>query len=443
MGILDRISKKIKDEKLLVGGEKVIIAFSGGPDSVFLLEILLQLKEVFNLKLVLAHVNHLLRGKDSDGDEEFVKSLGKRLELPVFVKRADINEISKERGMGLEEAGREIRYEFFGEVLKEVQGDKVALAHNKDDQIETFMFRLIRGTSLEGLEGINSKRECYIRPILDIYKSEIMKFLDEKEIEYRIDSSNFESNYTRNSIRLELIPFIEKRYNNSFKEKIFSLMEEIREANEILAVDWKDYSEEDALSEEKLLKEKTFIQKKIITHFLNSHGVAVSRNKVESVLKILGTGGTKNISLDKICYLKKEYGKIFVGRIKEKTPEIVSEVQFKVPGKIEFGDYEIEAAIAVNSSGNQEFPTNLKIGDILTIRNRKEGDKLIPSGMSNFKKLKDIFINEKVPKEERDKIPLVTYNGEIIWIAGIRGDERFKNKQKEKFIRLNVRRKSE
>jgi tRNA(Ile)-lysidine synthase len=443
MGILERVLKKIKEENLLVGGEKLVIAFSGGPDSVFLLEMLIQLKKIYNFDFVLAHINHLLRGEESDGDEEFVRKLGEKLEIPVFIKRADINKISKERGIGLEEAGREVRYEFFDEILEKINGDKVVLAHNKDDQIETFLFRLIRGTSIEGLEGISWKREKYIRPILDIYKKEIMDYLNSNGIPYKVDSTNLESDYTRNSIRLELIPFIEKRYNTNFKEKIFSLIEEIRDVNNLLSVDYKEYMIGQTLDEKRLLEEEKFIQKKILTHFLNSYSISVSRNKIEAIVNILGSGGTKKISLDKIYTLKKEYGKISVERNEKNCGENFEELELKVPGQIVFGDYLLKAEISEISNGNYEFSTNLKEGDLLQVRTKRDGDRIIPVGMKNLKKIKDIFINEKIPREEREKVPIVVKDNKIVWIAGVRGSEDFKNNHKEKFVRLSVRRKSE
>ncbi|MGL4788016.1 MAG: tRNA lysidine(34) synthetase TilS, partial [Cetobacterium sp.] len=234
--MLKKILKKIKDEKLIQEGDKIVLGFSGGPDSVFLLEALNYAKKEINFEFVLAHVNHLLRGENSDTDEKFSIECSKRLNIPIFVKRASIEEIAKENNIGLEEAGRFIRYTFFKDILKKISGNKIAIAHNLDDQIETFLFRLIRGSSLEGLEGIPN-RENIIRPINEVYKNNILEFLDENEIKYRIDETNFENDFTRNSIRLDLIPWIEKRYNNNFKDKIFNLISEIKEVNKILEID--------------------------------------------------------------------------------------------------------------------------------------------------------------------------------------------------------------
>jgi tRNA(Ile)-lysidine synthase len=197
------------------------------------------------------------------------------------------------------------------------------------------------------------------------------------------------------------------------------------------------------LDEKRLLEEEKFIQKKILTHFLNSYSISVSRNKIEAIVNILGSGGTKKISLDKIYTLKKEYGKISVERNEKNCGENFEELELKVPGQIVFGDYLLKAEISEVSNGNYEFSTNLKEGDLLQVRTKRDGDRIIPVGMKNLKKIKDIFINEKIPREEREKVPIVVKDNKIVWIAGVRGSEDFKNNHKEKFVRLSVRRKSE
>ena len=260
MNILEKVIKKIKDKNLIVKNDKIIVGCSGGPDSIFLLEVLLRIKEEYNLEIFLVHINHLFRGKEAERDENFVKSLGEKFNLQVFVKRKSMEQMAKEEKITLEEAGREIRYSFFDEVMEKTGGNKIALAHNLDDQIETFLFRLIRGTSLEGLEGINETRDNkYIRPINEVYKKDIMNFLNENNISYMIDSTNLENDYTRNSIRLDLIPFIEEKYNPKFKEKIGNLLKEIREVNNILEPDCSKYIFDNVLKADELKKEKVII----------------------------------------------------------------------------------------------------------------------------------------------------------------------------------------
>ena len=443
MNIIEKALKKIKEKNLVEKNDRIVLGCSGGPDSIFLLEVFLKIKEEYNLTLALAHINHLYRGAEADRDENFVRDLGEKNGIQVFVKRKSMELMAKEEKITLEEAGREIRYSFFDEVLEKINGNKVALAHNLDDQIETFLFRLIRGSSLEGLEGINDRRDKYIRPINEIYKSEIIDYLDTNNIPYVVDSTNLENDYTRNSIRLDLIPFIEKRYNPKFKEKINSLLNEIREVNEILEVDYSKYIFENTLSAQELINEKSFyIKGKIINYYLNKNGVSVSRRKIENIINILSSGGSKKIKLDKSCTLIKEYDKIFVenGKIAEKE---VKEIRMTVPGEAEFGSYIISAFRETKKRDNNssEFTTNLKEGDELLIRGRVQGDVMIPIGMDNYKKLKEIMINSKVPKDERGKIPVILLDNEIVWAAGVKKSKKFISEKESENIVLRLRRK--
>ena len=228
MELFREILKLNEEYNLIENNDTIVVGFSGGPDSVFLVEMLKKLQNFFKFKIYLVHINHLLRGEDADADESFSYDYAKRNNLEIFVKRIPVKEIAKKTGKTLEEVGREERYNFFSEIYNKVGANKIATAHNKDDQIETFLFRLVRGTSLQGLEGIKLKYNNIIRPISEIYKKDILEYLNKNEIQYKIDKTNFENEFTRNSIRLDLIPFIEKRYNIKFKDKLFSLIEEIR-----------------------------------------------------------------------------------------------------------------------------------------------------------------------------------------------------------------------
>ncbi|MGL5088247.1 MAG: tRNA lysidine(34) synthetase TilS [Cetobacterium sp.] len=445
--MLKKIIKKIKDEKLLKTGDKIVLGFSGGPDSVFLLEVLNRLKKELSFEIVLVHINHLLRGENSDGDEKFSIEYGARLGIPVFTKRVSIEEVAKEKGIGLEEAGRIIRYDFFKEILEKTLSNKIAIAHNLDDQIENFLFRLVRGSSLEGLEGIQN-RDNIIRPINEVYKNEILEFLDSNSIKYRIDETNFENDFTRNSIRLDLIPSIEKRYNSSFKEKIHNLIKEIRDVNQILKVDLSQYkifeNNNWVLNTELIKLETTYIQGKIINEYFKENNLESSREKVKNAIKLLYTSGSKMVHLEKNYILKKQYKSIWLEKEKLDILENISmNLEEKIPFSIKLNEYIIETIEDDKSSDKNEFLTNLKIGDIIEIRTRKDGDKIRPLGMESYKKVKDILINEKIPKNLRSKIPLFLKEDEIIWIAGIKKSENFKCEKNKKGIKLIIRRQDE
>lgn len=221
---MESFQKLIEEEKLVEENDKILVALSGGPDSVALLRLLLEIKDKYKIELGLCHINHMLRGENSDGDEEFCKRLSQYYKIPFYSLRANIEAYGKEKKIGLEEAGREIRYEFFNRISTQNSYNKIALAHNLDDNVETFLFRLIRGTGINGLKGIPVKRDKIIRPLLNTKKSDILDYLSNINQEYRIDESNNEKVYSRNKIRLDLIPYIEKEFNPNFKESITSLI---------------------------------------------------------------------------------------------------------------------------------------------------------------------------------------------------------------------------
>lgn len=439
MSLFERVANRNKKESLVENGDRIVVGFSGGPDSVFLVEMLLKLREKIDFDIVLVHINHLLRGEEAQRDEDFSINYGKSKGLKVFARKINITSLGKEKGLSLEEAGREARYSFYKEVLEKTNSNKIALAHNKDDQIETFMFRLTRGTGLSGLEGIATKRDRYIRPISEIYKSEIVNYLDENNISYCIDSTNLENEFTRNSIRIDLIPFIEKRYNPKFKDKIFSLIEEIRDINIFIEKEIEQFSYNETINIESILKFPKSIRGKILSKYLYKYGLEVNRKKISLIESILEKGGSQEISLDSQYILKKEYNILKIQKI-NLIKNNIEEVTFTIPNKIKYGDYIIEAEYVERGEQNKNcFYTNLKLGDTLIVRGRKDGDKIIPTGMKGEKKLKEIFINEKIGKEKRDSIPLIVHNDNIVWIAGVRGNEKY-NSTEKRCIKLSVRR---
>jgi len=432
---LKKFERLNKEKELIEYGDKIVIAMSGGPDSIFLYNLLKKIKDKMDLKIYFAHINHSLRGKDSDGDENFVINLGKSEKIPAYTKKVDIKGYAKLHGLSEEEAGREVRYGFFREIKDRVGATKVALAHNEDDVVETFMFRLIRGTSFKGLEGIPVKREFFIRPILSYRKEEILKYLDEKNINYCIDKTNFQEIYTRNKIRLNLIPSIEKEYNINFKEKIINLISDIGEFNGIINSNLKKYTKNDILDVRELKKEEKFIQRTIISEYLQRFDISVNRNKILEIQKLIYSDGSKEISGDYRYRIKKTYDileVVEVGKVKFNDQLIV---KLTVPGSILWNNYKISTQLInedqKSKEGKNEFYCKLRKDDVLTVRSRKNGDKFYPVGMSGTKKLKDLFIDLKIPKEERDSIPIITNLDEILWVGGIRGDRRFEDLKKE------------
>lgn len=424
MELFREILKVNKKYNLIEDEDRVVVGFSGGPDSVFLIEMLKKLQTCINFRIYLVHINHLLRGDDADADEKFSYDYAKENNFDIFVKKIPIKEIAKKNGKTLEEVGREERYKFFNEIYNKVGGTKIATAHNKDDQIETFLFRMIRGSSLKGLEGIQTKKNNLIRPISEIYKKDIIEYLNKNKIQYKIDKTNFENEFTRNSIRLDLIPFIENRYNTKFKEKIFSLMKEIRDNNEKNSFDILNYLDENKnISLGKLKNLRAFDIKNIITTFLNEKNIKISRNKIEDICSLIKKNGTKKIDLDNGYRLVKDYVSLYIEDKNKAQDRYQDGISFSVPNEIIFNNLKIKASIVENElknwKGENNFLLSISNGENIEVRYRRDGDKIF-LGEEHSKKIKEIFINQKIPKDMRDKIPIFLYKDKIFWAYSVK-----------------------
>ena len=431
-----------KKYNLIESNDIIVVGFSGGPDSVFLVEMLKKLQHFFNFKIYLVHINHLLRGEDADSDENFSFEYAKKNNLEIFIKRIPVKEIAKEIGKTLEEVGREERYKFFSEIYEKVGATKIATAHNKDDQIETFLFRLIRGTSLQGLEGIKIKNNNVIRPISEIYKKDILKYLNKNEIQYKIDKTNFENEFTRNSIRLDLIPFIEERYNIKFKDKIFSLIKEIRENNQNNSLNLSDYTD----SENRIILEKTkflsnFDKKNLLSLFLNKKNIEVNRNKIDEISSLIKSNGTKKIDLDKSYRIVKDYTYLYIEDKKENCVINNNVIQVKIPSEQIFDNFKITVSTIENldiPKQKNQYLLDAIYNDIIEVRYRKEGDRIF-LGEKHSKKIKEIFIDQKIPKDIRDRLPIFLYNNTIFWIYNVKKAYIPKiNKNENKLIKVLI-----
>ena len=230
----ETVLKTIEKYNLINANDKIVLGVSGGPDSLFMLNILNNLKEKLHIELVVAHVNHMIR-EEADSEEEFVKEFSKKIDVDFYSKRIEVKKYANNNKIGLEEAGRKIRYEFFEEICKQVGANKIAVAHNKNDKVETIIMHLLRGSGISGLQGIQPKtNNKIIRPIIEIERKDIEKYCKEQNLEPRIDKSNFDNTYTRNKIRNIVIPYVKQEFNPNFIETMTRLSEVITEENAFL-----------------------------------------------------------------------------------------------------------------------------------------------------------------------------------------------------------------
>ncbi|MCM8709557.1 tRNA lysidine(34) synthetase TilS [Clostridium sp. SYSU_GA19001] len=459
--MIDKVLNTINQYNMFEKNDKVIVAVSGGPDSVCLLHLLYTLKGDFNLTLYAAHVNHCLRGEEADKDEEYVEEFCRKLGIECFVKRVDIKKLSKERGLSSESTGREARYEFFEELYKKLRADKIALAHNFNDKAETVLMRIIRGTGMEGLSGIKAVRSnIFVRPLINIKRESIEKYCRDNKLEPRIDKTNLENIYTRNKVRLELIPYIEKNFNSDIINSLNRLADTMALDNDYLEATCKEkyrnycekkggkviiYKEAFKEHEAVLSRLLRFAIREVKGNLYNIEKVHIydlinlqksgTGKKITLPGDLVGFNNYENIELsiaevNKVYKEKKEY----TIQIEEKNyiEALNLEVQLRLLNKDEKPDFKEKTYI-------KYFDFD-KIKGRITLRTRKNGDRFIPLGMKGSKKLKDLFMDLKIPQEERDYIPLICFGDDIAWIVGYRISESYKvNSDTKNILEITVR----
>lgn len=440
--MIEKVRKSIEKYELLKRGDTVLVAVSGGPDSTALLLSLLKLKKEFSLSLAVVHVNYHLRGTDSNRDQLFVETLAKKYELPFYVK--DIDGKKEFKNGDLQEKARELRYSFFLKTAKEIKANKLALGHNKDDQVETVLMRFLRGSGTGGLSGIPVKRELapgftLVRPLLETKRKEIALFLKRNKIKARTDKSNLKDVYLRNKLRHKLLPLLKKEYNSKIEDSLF------RMAGIFSLED--DFLNKDVLKHIKNDKDGSFISKK---EFDGLPGALKQRALRELVRLAKGdlkgleskhlfgfTGNKKSADLPGGLSLVDNYGRITAVKRKGKVKQ--GKVRLKIPGITGFGNKKVAVSIkdVVKYFGgkNEAFLDADKVRLPLFLRGRQDGDRFMPFGMTKYKKIQDFMVDEKIPSYKRDGVPLLLDSkGNILWVAGYRPDERYRVTKKTKRI---------
>ena len=446
----------IKDNNLINPKDRILVALSGGPDSVCLLNILYNLKEELDIEIGAAHLNHMLRDEDAFQDEEYVKNLCDSFDIPCFVKRVDINKYSKENKMSSEMAGRDARYNFFDEVIREHGYNKIATAHNANDQAETILFRLMRGTGIEGLCGIKVCRDKIIRPILCLSRKEVEEYIEVNNLKPRIDKTNFEKIYNRNKIRLDILPYIKENFNEDIIQTLNRMSVLLQKDNEFIEKSARSFYEKYCAEQQDyfIIKKKMFdnheavvtrVIRYALTNFSKTH-YDFEMKHIYDICNLAKNNSGKVIDLPNKIYAENIYGDIYIKeRIINNNIHVKQEIKINkddIDGKkIAFQNNIIEFSL-VNNDSSLNLKQNIliryfdfdKINNFISLRNRKNGDKISPLGMSGSKKLKDIFIDMKIPKEERDSVPLLCFDENISWIVGLRVSEEYKITNKTKNI---------
>lgn len=462
LDVIDRVKNFINSNKLILENDVVACALSGGVDSIFMTYVLNKISYEMNFKIIGIHVNHMLRGEEAYEDELFVEKFCKHNNIEFKIYRVDVKEYSKKNKISIEMAGREVRYKIFEDLKKENIITKCALAHHADDDVETILMRIFKGTGIKGIEGIKEIREnFYIRPILFLRRnSEIEKFLNINNIKFVVDKTNFSQNYLRNKLRLSIIPSINESFSMDITKNILNLKELSKYDNEFFDEVVKDYIKKYV----EISREYMYIDKKCF----NIHRAVLFRLIREAIF--LFDGDINDISLKHIKYIcdfvNKNDGKVIQIRKKlfclnegnylkflknvdfeddykyfyeklideneilnfknRKINKVVKEVDFlgqkvKVIVTLEdgfkFNDFNMKAL-------DYKYFSLDDVKNNICFRNRCHGDIFKPFGMNSHKKLKEFLINEKAVK--KNKIPLICFDNAIVWVFKFRNSEDYK-----------------
>ena len=457
---IQKIKKTIEKFSMLKKGDHVVVAVSGGADSVALLSILNSLKDELGIAVSAAHMDHMIRGDESKKEMDFVQSLAAGMGVECVAEARDVSVVKNDDNLSLQEAAREVRYEFLRETLNKVNADKVAIGHHGDDQVETALMWFIRGSSLKGLSGMPPVREgLFIRPLIETTRKEIEQYLKENSIEYINDTSINEPQYLRNDIRHNLLPLLRKEYNPQIDDAILRMTNLLRQDDEFLygqakqAVDGCIIKSDDDLcvSIEKIKEYPAALHGRMIMDTVSrikgdTRGITFKH--VDSLRACISEGPSKLVQLPQGLCVWREYDKlIFTYKQEQETqfnfsydslPESV--VIEKAGIKLLFNVLEnpdVEKLLEQREPGT-EFLNFDEIRFPLVVRSVLPGDRFCPLGLEHSRKLKDFLIDLKIPVRDRSRIPLLVSEGRIVYVCGLRIDNRFKLK-KGKLKVLEVR----
>ncbi|MBN1363922.1 MAG: tRNA lysidine(34) synthetase TilS [Syntrophaceae bacterium] len=456
--MIEKVCQTIEKYNLLEKGDRVVVALSGGPDSTALLAVLAQISRNLNLTLIPAHFNHGLRGKESDGDEKFSRNLAKKMGF-VFCSEK-MNNRSSKKGISPEDFYRRQRYNFLNKVAKDHRAQKIAMGHNLNDQAETVLLNLLRGTGLEGLKGFLPKRDgIIIRPLMEISRQEIISFLDKSEIAYCRDSSNENRMYLRNQIRFELIPYLREKYNPKIEENLARLAEILRVEDEfiqnqvaqVLRSEFVQSGQNRVLLKRDFLNElSTAIRwrlfKTILENFsLSQNGISFAHVKLLDNLTQKNKSG-KRVILPRKIEARREYDNLILEKTKAHLRQVKYRYVMNIPGTLYIKERNIKISAKLVkkekidfSDKNKVYLDRDKIKLPLVIRSRKDGDWFQPLGMAGRQKIKNFFIDHKIPSRKRDEMMLIVDRLSVIYIENMHLSDRVKiTAETKKVIKIEI-----
>ncbi len=441
--LLKKVKETITKYGMLKSGDTVLIAVSGGPDSVCLLSILHVLSEELGLTLHVAHLDHRFRGRESADEALFVAKTAKETGIAATVEQFDVPAFCRERGLSAQAGAREVRYGFLNRVAEKVNASRIALGHTASDQAETLIMRLLRGAGLPGLSAIPPVRANIIRPLIEVTREEVMEYLRAQGLEFVTDPSNVKSLYTRNRVRSDIMPVL-RVFNPRIVETLASEAAILRDENEMVEAYLAKVSPGIVLHKKDGIgiKRDTFnallpaLKRRILRMAVSAVGSdlnELSYGQIEDAIRFMTAAQTgRAMDLPSGHIVEREYDTFFL-RPAAGRPEFHAELS--VPGITMIPEVSLEAEAWLFDGPAETDDENYcwqaafdydKIGLPLVIRNRKPGDRFCPSGMGGkSKKLQDYFVDQKVPRRRRDTVPVLASKEHVMWVVGMRTDERF------------------
>ncbi len=448
----------IERNYMLVPGDRVGVAVSGGADSVALLHILRIATEKMNLELFALHLNHGIRGEESDRDQFFVKDLSESMGIPFESEMISIPDMLRERGGSLEDVCRDERYAFFERIRRKRGLNKIALGHTLNDQAETIIMRFLRGSGLEGLKGFLPVREgLYIRPLMDLSRGEIISFLEDKKSDFITDSSNNDVTYLRNRIRKRLIPDLRKSYNSRLEENIGHTAEILRLEDDFIGQsvagiisEWRINKDNARIDLDRLKSLHPALLWRLVKVILEGHSRmknGIGYLHVKAVVDLIyARGPSLSVNLPFNLTARREYDALIIGSdiCSNDCPDFSYKVS--IPGSVDIAEtgkiMKLDwagLAEAEPCSDNTVFMDYNSIICPLMVRNLRPGDRIQPLGMEGTKKVARLMIDEKVPKMKRRLLPMLADNSSVLWVPGLRLSDRVKvTNVTEKVVKAQV-----
>ncbi|MBI4481790.1 MAG: tRNA lysidine(34) synthetase TilS [Acidobacteria bacterium] len=452
--LVQKVKKAIDGHRMIRAGDTVLVGVSGGPDSVALLHSLAELRRPLRFQLGLVHLNHRLRGRQSEGDEAFVRALARKLGFNCIVQAVDVRAVASASRSNLEEAARKARLDFFRRAMEQSGAGKVALGHTRNDQAETLLMQLLRGAGLEGLVGMPPVKDGWLlRPLLEVSRQEVLDYLKSRRADFRVDASNLDLSYTRNRIRGRLIPFLEREFQASVVENLARTalvlqadLEFIQGQVETLFSRLFQQEEKGgALSVAELVVLPAGLQRRLVRLAIQQvkgdlRGLELEH--VEAVRRLLEPSRSgRRIRLPGRISVAREFDQLRVERGVETGVAPAFRYPLNLPGAVfvpEAGGW-VRAGPSVRPVRRSGLSVRISLAKIppgLTVRSRLPGDRYRPQGRRTYRKLKDLFIEARVPLARRNRVPLVVADGEIIWVPGFPPAAGFKPGARDRSITL-------